>query len=327
MEFNVYDKTLTRKDIILSPMSVVWFEEYSDIGNFQLVIPKTNENINRIEIGDFIGTTDSKTLMIITGIEDKDNALWFYGNESKGLLQDRIYDGKFVCKNVETSLREAIMEKRPLPIIRLGQYNGLTGELKSQKSYNSLFEMSKSLCDALDYGFTLVYNKDSKTLDYTIYQGQTQDILYSEKYGNISNVIKLNSVRNYKNVAYVAGQGQGEERIIIKVGDVDSVDFERRELYVDARDLQQEEMSDEEYKNVLISRGLERLAENSIIDNLTFEVDGEEYNKNFTLGDRLSCTLYEYHLKMTLRIISVKIVYENNTKKITIGLGNQIYRR
>lgn len=182
------------------------------------------------------------------------------------------------------------------------------------------------MCDALDYGFTLVYNKDSKSLDYTIYQGQTQDILYSEKYGNISEIIKQNSVKNFKNIAYVAGQGEGENRVVVEVGFVDAEDLDRREMFVDARDLQKEELTEEEYEEVLKARGLEKLAENCIIDNLTFSISAEQYNKDFTLGDRLSCNLYEYQLKLTLRIISVKIVYENNIKKITVGLGNQIIR-
>lgn len=107
----------------------------------------------------------------------------------------------------------------------------------------------------------------------------------------------------YKNFAYVAGEGEGSARVIVEVDLRSSADEERREVYVDARDLQstyQDDAGDEhtytadQYRALLRQRGLEKLAEYQKIETVNGDVDPNAnltYGVDFDLGDL--CT-YRY---------------------------------
>ena len=90
--------------------------------------------------------------------------------------------------------------------------------------------------------------------DRTYAQTENPYVVFSPKFENIANSNYLESKKEYKNVALVAGEGEGAERKTTSVGEGSGL--ERRELFVDARDISTTTednvtLSDEEYKKQL----------------------------------------------------------------------------
>ena len=60
-------------------------------------------------------------------------------------------------------------------------------------------------------------------------------VIFSPQFESLKSLQYTQSELNYKNVAIVAGQGEGIERRVIEVGDFSA--FNRHEIFIDARDV------------------------------------------------------------------------------------------
>lgn len=329
MECNVYNSMLEKQDIVTEFVSMRWEERYSDVGSFYIVVNKTKEALQTFKVGNFVGVRPYDTLMYIYSIEDKNGQIWAYGAEAKHLLNTRIYDGTIRCNNVESSLKSAVMQSRPLPIWGTTESKGLTATLDSQRSYNSLLELSKAWCDMADYGFRFKHDRANKKLLYDVYEGvERKNEVFAEKLRNMLDLTRIVSEKQFANVAVVLGSGEGEDRKKVVVGDVDTTGFARSEIYVDARDLTQEEGQTESvYLELLKTRGLEKLKERQKSDEIDFEISSEGLNKDFFVGDVVTCLLPEYGFSAKIRISGFSTTYERNVQKTSLSLGVPILRR
>ena len=329
MECNFYDKTLTKIGVINDFVSMRWNEQYSDTGGFYLVANKDAEALSLMKVGNFVGVRQYSTLMYIYSVEDKKDQLWAYGAEAKWLLKQRVYDGTLTCSYVESTLKTAVMGTRPLPIFGVTSSQGLTGRIRSQRSYTSLFDMSKAWCDAVGYGFRMVHDRANKMLLYDIYSGQVQsNAVFSNKYRNMQNLVRIQSEKQMANVATVLGSGEGDDRIKVVVGDTTSTGFDRKEVVIDARDLffDEENETQAEYEEKLEARGREKLAGMVAIDDISFEIDSTDFGVVFGLGDMIRCSLPEYGLSASTRVTGFTTTYENNVETTLLSLGTPVLR-
>ena len=329
MECNVYNSMLEKQDIVTDFVSMRWEEQFSDVGSFYIVVNKTKEAVQTFKPGNFVGVRPYDTLMYIYSTEDKDGQIWAYGAEAKHLLKTRIYDGTIRCDNVETSLKSAVLQSRPLDIWGTTENKGLSAKLDSQRSYISLLELSKTWCDMAGYGFRFQHDRKNKKLLYDVYSGKEKtNEVFAEKLKNMFNLSRILSEKQFANVAIVLGQGEGENRKKVVVGDVEADNAARSEIYVDARDLGQEEgQTEAEYFELLKARGLENLQKMQKKDEIVFDISPEGINKDFFVGDTVSCLLPEYGFSAKIRISGFSTIYENNIQQTTLSLGVPILRR
>lgn len=100
---------------------------------------------------------------------------------------------------------------------------------------------------------------------------------------------------------------------------------ERKELYVDARDLQSDEnTSASEYEQMLIERGNEKLNECNKIETSNFKIDplsNLEYKKDFDLGDIVVYKNEDLGLIIENRIVGITESFENGDKTIDATFG------
>lgn len=328
MEFNVYDRTLTKQIVIPEFVSLVWVEETIGPGEMQIVVNKNFITLG-ICVGMFIGIRKSSSLMYIHSFEDKSGQLWFYGFDAKFLLDSRIYDGIINCGNIEKTLRTAFLNTRPYPIMALGALNELPAETESQYMYTSLYALSVAWCELAGYGFRLRHDRENKLLRYEIYEGTVRsNVKFSEKYGNCYGLTRAASESGYKNVAYVAGAGEGMDRTFVVCGDLTAEGLDRREVFVEADDIKMEDdMTQEQYERLLAARGLEKLSEHVKADEISFNIPSEDFGKTFFLGDSVVCVLTEYGVGLTVPVIKVTYTYENNEEKVKLGFGTPVVRR
>ena len=154
------------------------------------------------------------------------------------------------------------------------------------------YRMVETINSGVDYQANLVYKKDFDLGDYCTYINTEVNIATDKRITevmetyegcllytsyNIRNVVYNRNSSSYKNFAYVAGAGEGSDRIIITV-DARLPGEERKEIWVDARDLQQKdedgnEIPLETYKQQLDQRGREKLAEYRMVETINSGVD------------------------------------------------------
>lgn len=329
MECSIYNSALSRIGFLSSFTSLVWCESYIGAGRFQIVAPKTAHSIPLLADGNFVGIPGKDTLMFIQSTEDKEGMLWAYGCEAKCLLDARVYPGTVTCRaEVETALRAVVEAANPYDFLGLAPLRGLSGRTVSQRTYPTVFEASVAWCESVGYGFRLVHDKTAHKLLYDVYEGvERTGIKFAEQYGNLSNLTKLVSQTDFHNVAYVGGAGEGAERVFVVTGATDAVGIDRREMYVDARDLQPEEgQTEEEYAELLMARGNEKLAEQARALEISFDVSTQDFGKTFFLGDKITAVLPEYGMRLSVRVAEFTETYENNIRRTQLTLGNPIIR-
>ena len=125
----------------------------------------------------------------------------------------------------------------------------------------------------------------------------------------------MESNSSLKNVALVGGEGEGSERKYTAVGSGQGL--ERRELFVDARDISSdlgdgETLSETEYNAQLQQRGKENLAENTDLTSFEGETESTvmfKYGEDFFIGDIVQIA-NEYGHKTKARILEL-VISEN----------------
>lgn len=140
-------------------------------------------------------------------------------------------------------------------------------------------------------------------------------VIFSEKKKNLLDGTTTDDNSNYKNVGYVAGKGENEDRLITVLGTAKG--FDRREVLIDLNNI---EDIDE-----LNSEGQKKLDTYKIIQSIegkVYQIPNMEWEKDFFLGDLV--TLESDGIYEDKRIIQAKEVYERNNKTVELGFGDKI---
>ncbi len=327
MAFNIYDETLTRVGEIKTILSSTWEERYDDRGICQLVVNCSAAASRLLTVGRFVGQSGKKTLWQIKTREKRDGRLWVNGfTVNYTLLDDRVYTGIHTSNVIETDLRTAVAESRPAQIVGLSSARGLTASTVSEHTYPTLFMLAKDLCGTAEYGFRFLHDKENRKLLFDIYAGEEKpNAKFSERWGNLANLVLLQSETDYRNVAYVGGAGEGAERVYVSCGQTSLSGLERHELFVDARDIRKEEGQNQgDYENLLRERGLQKLNEHNRKLSVSFEVNPADFGSVYDLGDVVYCILPEEKLKLFVRVIAFEETIEKNRKSLSITIGSPI---
>lgn len=118
-------------------------------------------------------------------------------------------------------------------------------------------------------------------------------IIFSQQLSNIERTDYERKVEGYKNVAYVAGEGEEESRKWYEVEINQNIEqkvltgWGRKELWIDARDIQSEDeegtkLTDEEYEALIAQRANEKASENTVQE--TYEATKTENDKRYQYG-------------------------------------------
>lgn len=153
-------------------------------------------------------------------------------------------------------------------------------------------------------------------------------IIFSQSLSNISRTAYTKDSESYKNVAYVAGEGEGTDRkwYELKINQENAIGeqngWNRSELWIDARDLQSEDadgnkLTQEQYETNIKERTNEKAKENNVSHSYesTVTVRKLEYRKDFDKGDWVTIKDDELGVIIDAQIVSV-IVTEQDSKRI-----------
>lgn len=155
-------------------------------------------------------------------------------------------------------------------------------------------------------------------------------VVFSQNLSNIARTDYTLDNKEYCNIAYVAGEGIGDERYWYETfqddGNVQK-GWNRNELWIDARDIQSESSSgttltDEEYEELIKQRAKEKFAEanktKSYTATLTEANKQYTYGKDYYLGDFVTVEDKELDISLDAQITEVTTSEEGNRKIVDI---------
>jgi uncharacterized FlaG/YvyC family protein len=223
--------------------------------------------------------------------------------------------------DIQTGTREAIVRawvdtncinptdltRAQYPIV-LGTIKGLGNTITEQTRYKVLTDEISRVLLTEDLGYGLELDIPNQRFVFNVYQGVNRTsiqsvnsrILFGLKYGNISDYRKVSDNTSTKNVIYVAGQGEGADRTIVKVTGAGT---RKKEIFIDARDTNVE--------SELTERGNQKLNELAEINNYEFEtIDRQfKYGIDYDLGDFVTVVI-DKNTKRHLQLKKVQEIYE-----------------
>jgi len=329
MELLLLDKEFQICGLIDDFSSLVWNRKYYECGSFNLQLGirywKQFNNAVYVYSKDFEETGILETLNYKTTRQG--TQIQRSGRFLESILADRVIDNTqyFKDKTTEEIVRSLVNTfcinagKRTIPKLTLGEYKGLGKTRTIQMTGDNLLDKIYELCKEDELGIKLWYDFDNNKLVFDVWQGldrrDTQSentwAIFSRNFENVLEDEYSTDSTKYRNFAYVAGEvdevvGTNEDgttktskkRIVTTVDRVKEGE-ERKELYVDARDIQSEKTDDEgnstkipetEYIEMLKERGIEKLNECNKVETSNFNIDplsNLEYKKDFNLGDKV----------------------------------------
>ena len=299
-------------------ISLLWKPHYNKIGNFSLEVAETDINKSLIKTDYYISISDDDNLMVIKTVEVKNKKIVATGFSATRVLHDVAFIGTIEAgQNVPSAIKSAYSATRGFPLVNIAD-SDLNVVYSQQISNKSIGELCEIMCGATDVGFKAV--KNGKNIDIVFYQPkENPNLVFAEKYGNIKNSSLLISTNTYKNYAIVLGQGEGENRTKLYVDIRTSKAERKRDLIVDAKDLQQVDgETEEQYLKKLEARALEKLLSQQIKKSVNFLPYAV---KNENIGEIITVLLEDFGIKLKTRIISVQIKEQNNALQKTFEVS------
>ncbi len=345
MELIFLDENFNVCNIIDSYKSFAWTGKYFETGNFSLetlideYMDIKNNNAKYLYCKKYRETAKIETMGYNSNYTDTTVVLT--GRFLETNLSDRVikttqtYTGTTEQIARQIVLTNCINCEKPLfnGNLQLGEYKGLGQKRVYQNTGDDIETALYNLLklDGLSYNIDYDYENDTLTfnvwsgLDRTDNQAINSWAMFCKDFDNIQNDKYSTDETQYKNFAYVAGEGVGGNRVVVEVDHVGDNE-ERKELYVDARDLQQDEdVTNSEYIEMLKQRGEEKLQEHNKVEVVEFEIDDEANLKlgtDYNLGDIVMYKNNELGINVDNRIVEITNVIENGNETTEIVFGD-----
>lgn len=195
-----------------------------------------------------------------------------------------------------------------------------------QNTYGNVMEQLETLMTTFDFGLRekiVNYENPKHTVEFYRGRDVSDAIEFSKGFENLLVESYENSNDDERTTAYTLGEGEGNSRkkVILSPS---LQGLERKELYVDARDLQKKvtkddgsevTLTDKEYESVLRQRGTEKLSERLAYLELNGAIDLTSelfvFGRDYFTGDRVRITSEMFGLTKTAVITEIQEVWEN----------------
>lgn len=322
--------------------SLMWPDKFNGYGSFELWAPITEENSVYLKKGNILwcGGDNAAMIEIVKSSVNSQGTKTYNvkGRTLEMLLTTRVVWGTYNAKDkhVSTIMYDIVNQtcvnpsnsKRKIPFLECAEDEQLGSVATFQKTGGEVYSVLTTLAGSFDLGFNVLFRPKEKKLifkvvegvDRTIEQDVNDPVEFSTDLEDLLSSSYYSNDQDKKSVAFVQGEGEGVNRKSVVAGDNTTAGFARRELYVDARDLQSTSMdangnevvlSASEYNSVLLQRGDDKLSEHKVTE--TFEAQirvfgdvqykfGVDYNK----GDKVTIRDNQLNVMISARITEVE---------------------
>ena len=300
--------------IINDPISCNWVTSFQEPGYSTFTCVTDAEHIPNFAIGSYITRADSDQVHFITDVSiSRDISGILYAEVhckdvialfDRRVILDQIqhtgtinnFIKKIIQQNITTS-----DQARNIGVFSttITDATSLVANVTAQARFDSVLEKIVEILKQYNIGIKARLNTNALDLalvGITIYSYTNQTIgnnqnpvaIFSDDLGNLNAWNFEQNNTEYRNVAVVAGEGEGTDRTVYTAGETASADVDRYELYVDARDLSKTtddgELTPTQYRDILITRGNETLAETGLIYSANTEVNSTIYTNGIEYG-------------------------------------------
>lgn len=341
MEIRIYSRDLKFQGVSENQTSIVWTRRYFEPGEFEVHAPITPANV---------------------GLYQRKNIVWIQGAVEAGVIEDLDFNetparNEFVAKG---RFLESYMDRRiiyptfnftgktevamrtlfsrlanPFPYVELGTLQGFSDEISFQCTWKDLLNYESRLARSANMGYRFRPSFTERKIYFDIYKGldrtRSQHVRsyteFSDDFDNINSADYHINDQLEKTVAYVAGQGEGEERQVVIVGDTSGVGYDRRELYVNASDISPDDLTESQYIAALTQRGVDKLNENILsasLECVTIPLGNFIYKRDYDLGDVVTVRKTNWGVRQDLRITEIQEIYEHGAMQVVPTLGDPL---
>ena len=341
----VYERsgsTLVLMAVIDAYEAVEWIRRWRTPGSWQAVISRYATGADELREGRYVSLPrrGQHLVGIIESIEGQltdageiSESWTVAGRDLGAILQDRIclhgvsvgtgYDEQ-IDVIAETAMRHYVDVNavnptdpdRAIPGLVLAPVDQGRGTAVTVSArFQPLPDLLEQIALQSGLGWAVTYDFSGQQFVFSVLEGvdRSAEVLLSPRLGNCLIAGYRACLSDAPTLAVVAGQGEAADREIVEVGT--ATGWDRREAYVDARDLAT--------TGELMARGEELLADRG--ETTTLEVEylptpTYRYMTDFDLGDIVSAE-YPGVCSMQARIVAVTEQYPSG--RIVLGLGKE----
>ena len=276
-------------------VSLVWVERYGACGSFSLVLPMRGEISAAALSSSYLEVRGRRGLGRVEKIAytggSGDGTMTVSGRLAESLLADRIIPRGTVVSGPICAALEAVVSanaceaagERAIPHLTVREVpafcddggmplmleDHVNGRQLDEWLYEVLGGYGASYRIDPDYAAGKLVFSLCRGLDRTQAQRENSFAVFSASFASAGTFDFLSDSTDHRNFAFIAGEGEGEARVMLTLDVRRDPDEPLRELYVDARDLRSDDggskMSAEAYRNLLLSRGRERLQQHAAV--------------------------------------------------------------
>ncbi|MBE2934950.1 hypothetical protein HPJ99_06840 [Anoxybacillus flavithermus] len=319
--------------------SLQFIRRFRKPGEFELHINANKNLTDTLQEDNLIVLSPRKVGVILHRELNRENTeqLMIKGYMLQGILSRRItvppvgqaYDK--IKANAETALKhyvrqnavEPVDPNRIIPNLIIADDLQRGAIVDWQSRFKNLVDELESISFSAGIGWDVFLDLQQQKWVFEVYeprnltasQSELPPVIFSIDFDNIKNQTFTESSVSYKNYGYIGGQGEGEDRAVVEVGDASGIS--RIETFIDARDI-------EDGENLTV-RGQQKLQEMQKI--LSFESEiltygPFVYEKDWDLGDIVTVQDKKWGITLDTPITEVKEIYEPGGFRLEATFGN-----
>lgn len=334
-EIYVYDRDLNFLGVIDFFSSLRWRRKYYEAGEFELHIPLDDQTKKYLKNDNIIIREDAVESGIVESIKISDD-----GSDVEAVLFGRflssILDRRIVKKriNFEGTIldgeRKILSEMTPFSRLEIKDTTIESESIVFQCTYKNVYSYLTKLSKRSNIGHRIIVDRANKKYVYENYVGldrtETQKenprYEFSEDKQNIENAEYTYDSKTEKNYALVGGSGEGDDRILVEINNGSFTDFDLRETFVDAKSESNTDLTEEQYKEVLTTKGKENMLD--VTESMEVTAYATDYKKKYDLGDIINLKKETWGINLKKRIVEVEEVIENANQKIYLTFGDPL---
>lgn len=323
--------------------SIILPDAFNGYGNFELWAPIMDDNSELLKKDNILwaGGENAYIIEIVKSTVDNDGEKVYNvkGRSLERFLCDRIVWGGYTKTGYTSTIMYDLVyqncvnptnSNRKLPWLVNATDLQLGKKITQyQKTGGEVYDALTSLASDSDIGFSIIFDPRNKQLIFEVRAGVDRTIdntdgndpvVFSTDLEDILSSSYYSNNEDEKSMALVQGEDSGSARKSVTVGAVNGVGYNRRELYVDARDLQSEvynedgtstKLTEAQYLATLVQRGEEKMAEHLATETFDAQIRqfGDvqyEFGVDYVKGDKVTVIDKQLMIQVSARITSVE---------------------
>lgn len=335
MQLYVFDQSRKLAGIVESFEYLRWTRRYSACGSFELKAIATPENLALLTLGHYLWKSNDEEAGIIEHAElsqtDKE-IIVVSGRFATSFLARRIIWGTETLNGnlsacIQTLLNNHIFApadvNRKINFLTFAS-SPVSASINTQISHRNLMDAVCGLCDTANIGIKTVFSPAEKNFTINLYEGTASQAVFSREYENLTEQTYIQNDADYADTALIGGEGEGAERTFVSI--IGDTGEQRREVFVDAKDLRQEDFGSG-YEDALVFRGQSRLSELAKVQSFDAAVNPHgnlKYKVDFDLGQMVQVISKKWGVTLAARITEIEESYDREGQSLNIVFGKGV---